>query len=208
MVRRNLMGLMIGALLLSAVSVAWAGVPDMSRSSATTAASVGASVYSLPNGGGHPVNNCFRLGGQRHNATITLTLLDVNSNPIFQYPWADLWLDTGDGALVYCPAGTSADRDTDVLGQTTWSRNLFAGSSGIGTVILVSGNTLTQAPLNINHNSPDINGSLLVNLSDVTLFAQDIFGGVYRYRSDFYWDGNLNLSDLVLMSQGTGAGCP
>lgn len=206
MVRRNLMGLMIGALLLS-TAVAWAGVPDMGNSSATTAASVAKSVYNLPNGGGHPLSNCFSLGGTRSSATITLTLRDVNMNPIFQYPWADMWLDTADGGLMYCPGGTAADRDTDILGQTVWANSLFAGCSGIGTVIVVSGNTLTQAALNIRHNSPDINCNLIVNLSDLSLYAQDKFAG-YAYRSDFYWDNTLNLSDLVLMAQGSGAVCP
>lgn len=206
MVRRNLMGLMIGALLLSTVT-AWAGVPDMNQSTAVTAAGVAKSVYNLPNGGGHPLSNCYSLGGARSNATITLTLRDVNMNPIFQYPWADLWLDTNDGGLTYCPGGTSADRDTDVAGQTVWANSLFAGCSGIGTVIIVSGNTLAQAPLNIRHNSPDVNCNLVVNLSDLSLYAQDVFAG-YNYRSDFYWDNILNLSDLVLMAQGSGAACP
>lgn len=207
MVRRNLMGLMIGALLIGTVSMVWAGVPDMGASQATTAAAVGASVYNLPNGGGTRINNCYRLGGTRIDATITLTLRDVNTNTIYQYPWADMWLDTADGGLAYCPGGTSADHDTDLAGQTTWTAALFAGCSGIGTVIVISGNTLTQAALNIRHNSPDINCNMVVNLSDLSLYAQDVFAG-YNYRSDFYWDNILNLSDLVLMAQGAGAACP
>lgn len=207
MVRRNLMGLMIGALLLS-TTVAWAGIPDLTKSAASTAAGVTASVYNLPNGGGHRVDNCYRSGGTRINATITLTLRDVNNVPIYQYPWADLWLDTADGGLAYCSGGTTADRDTDVNGQTVWTGTLFAGCSGIGTVIVVSGAVMTGTVLGVNHNSPDINCNLAVNLSDLSLYAQDVFGGVYKYRSDFYYDGNLNLSDLVLMAQGAGAVCP
>ncbi len=59
----------------------------------------------------------------------------------------------------------------------------------------------------ININSPDINGDLVVNLSDVVEFARDYFGDD-DYRSDFYWDGSVDLSDLVLMAQGIGASCP
>lgn len=55
-------------------------------------------------------------------------------------------------------------------------------------------------------NSPDINGDLRVDLGDVTLFAQDINLG-YDYRSDFDWDGRLNLGDLSVLAQGNGASC-
>lgn len=55
-------------------------------------------------------------------------------------------------------------------------------------------------------NSPDIDGDLQVNLGDVTLFAHDFNDG-YNYRSDFDWDGHLNLGDLVVLAQGNGASC-
>jgi hypothetical protein len=61
--------------------------------------------------------------------------------------------------------------------------------------------------LDIAINSPDINGDLQVNLSDVVAFTQDYFGA-YNYRSDFFWDGVLNLSDVARMAQGMGAICP
>ena len=48
-------------------------------------------------------------------------------------------------------------------------------------------------------NSPDLNGDLLVNLADLSLFAQDYFGP-YNYRSDLRWDGDLDLGDLVVFA--------
>ena len=53
-------------------------------------------------------------------------------------------------------------------------------------------------------NSPDLNGDLLVNLADVALFAQDIFGP-YNYRSDLRWDEGffgrrVNLSDVTVFA--------
>ncbi len=208
MVRRKLMGLLIGTMVIGLATFAWAGVPDMDHSSAAMAGGVQVSVYNLPNGGGHPLNDCFLLGGTKTDATITLTLFDVFDTPIYQYPNTDMWLESGDGNMAFCPGGTTADGDTDAAGQTTWSNPLFAGCSGIGTVVVVSGNTLNQAPLLMNHNSPDINCDLNVNLSDVVLYAQDVTAGTNPYRSDFFWSGVLNLSDFVLLAQGSAAHCP
>jgi hypothetical protein len=39
------------------------------------------------------------------------------------------------------------------------------------------------------------------------MFTMDYEGG-YAWRSDFHWDGTLNLSDVVLLSTSLGAGCP
>ena len=46
-----------------------------------------------------------------------------------------------------------------------------------------------------------------MNLADVVLFARDYFGA-YRYRSDFQWDGVLDLVDIVMMARGLESSCP
>jgi hypothetical protein len=56
-------------------------------------------------------------------------------------------------------------------------------------------------------NSPDLNGDLAVNLTDVSHFVGSFFG-TYDYASDFQWDGVINLSDIVLLAQGLGSECP
>ena len=56
-------------------------------------------------------------------------------------------------------------------------------------------------------NSPDIDGNLIVNLGDLGLFADNFFGE-YDFRSDFYWDGVLNLSDVGRMATTFGEVCP
>ncbi len=61
--------------------------------------------------------------------------------------------------------------------------------------------------LSIQFNSPDINGDGLVDLADVSLFAQDFYSGTASYRSDFVWDGVLSLSDVGAFAQNLGAGC-
>jgi len=61
--------------------------------------------------------------------------------------------------------------------------------------------------LDIQVNSPDINGDLRVNLTDVVLFTM-LYHGPYDYAGDFYYDGVLNLSDIVMMARGQGKTCP
>ncbi len=40
------------------------------------------------------------------------------------------------------------------------------------------------------------------------LFAQDFLAGSGAFRSDFFWDGQINLADLGLLAQHMGASCP
>lgn len=55
-------------------------------------------------------------------------------------------------------------------------------------------------------NSPDIDGNLVVNLQDVVLFSSDM-SGTYNFRSDFNFDGIINLSDLAFLAGGMGTTC-
>ena len=55
-------------------------------------------------------------------------------------------------------------------------------------------------------NSPDINGDLVVNGSDGGFFNADLFGD-YNYRSDFNFDGVVNLSDAGVMTGAIGTSC-
>lgn len=150
------------------------------------------------------------------NATITLTLIDAGSNPVSGYPPEDIWLDIlnpSPGTWIPCPAGTIADGPTNELGQTTFSNSLRAGGPGSGARIMIGTWPTPEFPIEFpggdlfHFNSPDINGDLAVNLTDIAIFAGDFFG-VYNYRSDYFWDGILNLSDIALIAQGYGAHCP
>ncbi|MFH1843139.1 MAG: hypothetical protein ABIF77_08005 [bacterium] len=200
------MGLLVcGTLLIASAAVA--GIPDQDCSSAVTAAAQQVSVYSCPQGDGNPINGCMAYPGVTNvDATITANLCDINGDPVFLYPASDIWLESATKGFTYCAGGTNADADTDINGDTTFSNTLFAGFSGSGAVVVVNG-TVINAPLDILFNSPDIDGSLVVNLTDVILFAQDYYGA-YNYRSDFYWDGNLNLSDIVILAVHNTHVCP
>ncbi len=207
MVRRKLMGLLVCSLVVSLASVAWAGIPDLDNSSATTVATTQVSVYSLPNAAGDGLNDVFIFGGAKTDATVTVTLIDQAMTPVFNYPFEDIWIDADTGNFTFCPGGTVADASTDQNGQTTFSGSMFAGGCGSGLVVVINGDSLNQAPLNFMFNSPDMNADLIVNLTDVVLFSQ-VFYGPYDYCADFFWDGVINLSDIVLLAQGMGTACP
>jgi len=72
---------------------------------------------------------------------------------------------------------------------------------------MVSGDALTQPGLDIQHNSADISGDGVANITDIALFTQVLFGA-YSYSCDFVYDGIINISDVALMTQGNGAECP
>jgi hypothetical protein len=193
------------ALGLSSVSQAL--IPNLDLSTAATAATEQVSLLSTPDGSGDPLTNAYTLGGGRMDATVTLTLVDDASTPIFNYPFEDLWLETNAPEIALCPGGSLADANTDVNGQTTFTGSLQAGGWGEGLKVIVDGDPLSQNPLNIKCNSPDMNLDLVVNLTDIVLFAQAYFGG-YDYPADYYWDEVINLSDIVLLAQGSGDACP
>jgi hypothetical protein len=193
-------------------SLAGAQVPDPEFSLASAAITEPVSIYSLPDGTGWGLDEAMLMGGNRTDATIILTLLDGQGNPIFNYPAENSWLDLG-GNGNPCQTGSIADGNTDALGQTTFSGPLLAGGSGAGATVMVGTWPEPEYPVLFpqgdlfRFNSPDINGDHVVNLADVALFSADFFGN-YNYRSDFFWDGVISLSDVALMAQGMGSFCP
>jgi hypothetical protein len=202
---------LLGILVVSLASLAWAGVPDLVESTAAIAPeAVGASMFNTPNANGSPFTAAFG-GGGFVDATITLTLIDTEGLEIFLYPFEDLWLESSGGGLAFCSGGTVADASTDELGQTTWTNPLAAGgySPGETTVIMVAGAPLTTQ-LDITYNSADINGDLVVNLPDIVAFTQ-LLGGDYnthpKYAGDFNNDDQINLPDIVRMTGGIGTSC-
>jgi len=199
---------LLGALVLSVASLAWADVPDLNNSTATidpTAAN--ASIFVLPNGAGTGFDEAFGAGGAEVDATITLMLVDTQGDPIFGYPFEDLWLETSGFSLAYCEGGSAADGSTDINGEATWSNPLAAGGNTLGetTQVYVAGAPLAGAGVPLTFNSADMNGDLLVNLSDIASFTPML--NSYSYSGDFNNDGVINLSDIARFTQGYGTGC-
>ena len=191
------------------------------------------SVFNTPDGTGYPMTQARARDtapGSWVDATITLTILDGESNPIYAYPYEDLWLVNtpavapsalGDPAgLVACPNGALADASTDINGQTTFSGPFLAGghvtysdngddSDDDRTYVMISGEVANQS-VPLLFNSADIDGDGFWTSSvDVILFSQryPVSAG-YSYSVDFFFDGANTLSDLVLFSAARNVQCP
>jgi len=163
----------------------------------------------MPDGSGRPLSEARVPWGGVVDATITAEILDVTAYPVADFPAEDMWLISVDGGLVTCPGGAIADGPTDALGIATFSNPLLAGGwSTELTQLVVNGSVVaSRAGLDLVFNSPDLNGDLEVNLSDVQLFAADFYG-TYHHRSDLSFDGTVNLSDIVPLATSMGAVCP
>ena len=174
------------------------------------------SLLSAPDGSGLPLTQAFDSTGQPVDGTITMTLYDDYppwGNPVAYFPAEDIWLADMTGSLTNCPAGTIPDGDTDANGTTTWTRALYAGghiepAGGNQLVIMVMGGNIEGGDLpDFRLNSADLNGDLVVNLTDVWHFTMGYFGP-YAYTTDLHWDGAVNLSDLAELARAVGTECP
>ncbi len=131
------------------------------------------------------------------------------------FPREDLWLEVPGTSA--CLGGTIADGNTDEEGWFTFSASpAMGGANDPGDVesypyVMVNGSVLADENgllirPSIVFNSPDLNADLFVNLTDVPIFAGD-YWGQYNFRSDFNWDGRVNLSDLPWLAAGYDSGC-
>jgi len=189
-------------------------------STATTAAPALASVFTAPNGSGNAINNCMTLGVSNVDATITLTVLDIYGTPVVAYPREDMWLETSLLGLLPCTDGTIADADTDVSGQTTFSAAVYAGGGSAyvpptvseTTIVVIDGTPLAQPGLEILFNSGDLSMDRIIGVQDTALFkplyVDATTNGTYYYEIDYYFDGAVTLSDLVLFAGTMNTTCP
>jgi hypothetical protein len=235
MLRKNIVGLLICIAAIGATTLGFAGIPDLDLSScAMLNATPGAtlSVYNVPDGSGYSTLEARRYVGPagtsaQDDATITVTLLDSGSNPVFAYPFEDMWIecpplpaDLTSPGLLACPNGTTADASTDINGQTTFSGPFFAGgygtysNNGVAddgvTYVMISGLPLTNGAMPLVFNSSDINGDgVWDTITDVLLFSQryPVSGG-YHYSVDYYFDELNAIGDLVLFSAARNVTCP
>jgi hypothetical protein len=163
----------------------------------------------IPDGGGAPFDRACLPSGASEDATITLFLKDASDGPVVNYPREDIWFASQDGGLASCQGGTSPDANTDANGMTRWLNPLRGGGhSQALTEILVNGSSLeSTVGVRLGFNSPDIDGDLVVDLTDVQMFAYDFYTG-FDFRCDFHRDGIINLSDLAELASALGVACP
>lgn len=165
------------------------------------------SVMMVPDGSGEALAEARRPDGSQVNGQVVVWLLDGVGQGDEGMPPAEIWVDAPDGLVAFCTDGNIAGQATDSEGFTYFSAPLYGGGWSQGGLVVEVCNTplsMTELPLWIN--SPDIDGDLEVNLSDVQLFAEDFYG-VYAYRSDLAYDGVINLSDLSRLAEHLEADC-
>ncbi|MEZ4388938.1 MAG: hypothetical protein R3D98_15440 [Candidatus Krumholzibacteriia bacterium] len=178
------------------------------------------SMFLKPDGSGTPLSSCFGGGGLVVPASVQVTLIDASGLPVAGYSERNIRLAYAGTNLGWCPdsfypppvhAPNCADGPTDPAGQTTFTMAYHGGGwhqAPMQIWVLEAGGNWAPIPnlLPINVNSPDYNGDLIINLSDIAIFAQDI--GSFAYRSDFNWDGTINLSDIAMFAGVIGTSCP
>lgn len=187
----------VGSMLLGLSGLAVAGVPDDTASTATAAAGT---ILITPAGTGTTLASV--------GSTVTVTVSD-GVNPIAGYPFQDVYLDDFvAGEISLCQGGSVADANTNASGVTTISGAIAGGGfTQNGMQVYLAGTPLAGPALPISAVSCDINGDLKVDLADIGDFAVD-FNGAYNFRSDFVFDGLINLADIGELAIHNGEVCP
>ncbi len=200
MINKRLLSLVAaGILVLGLSSLAMAGIPDPGNSTASS----GSGCLNIT-----PAGNGSSLGAA--GLTVTVTVIDGNTDPIPGYPFQDIWLDDdGSGDIALCQGGSVADANTNAAGVTTISGPIAGGGwTQGGMQVYLAGVSLSGPALLIDVNSQDINGDITVNLADLGDFAGDFSNGSFDFRSDFTCDGTENLADVGGFASANGESCP
>jgi hypothetical protein len=201
----RLLSLAIAAcVVLGLVSLAAAGIPSAGNSTASLASAGQKTMYICPRGDGETFGSV--------GATINVTVRDGNGNPIANFPFEDIWVESVTAlAIKFCQGGISADLNTDINGNTVISAGGVAGGGCTqgGIRVVVGGSALTSAPgnnLNVRINSPDIVNNRIVGLDDVGPFSAYL-NGAYNFCGDYFDDGLINLADVGIFSTHLGHQC-
>ena len=165
-----------------------------------SASAAPAQILIVPDGSGPSLES--------QGATIHVLINECPGVPSEGIPAADIWLEpAGIGATAFCEGSGIADGPTDVNGTTTFTGALAGGGWSTEGIQVYVGENAFWVPLPISVVSPDINGDLSVDLADIGDFAEDFVSG-YAARSDFNFDGRLDLNDIGTMAIHVGASCP
>lgn len=189
MMKRLLSLTVAGIFILGLASVAMAGIPDETLSTATSNAGT---LLIVPSGIGPTLLDA--------GTVISVHVVDANGDDIVGYPFQDIWVDdAGDGSISLCNGGSAADGNTNATGDATISGGIAGGGyTQAGLRVYLAGVAITGSlALSIDLNSCDIDGNLVVGLNDLGEFAQNFSGGLgYGFRADFIPDGVINLADV------------
>ena len=197
-------------IMLAGTASAYIWDPELSRCW-TDVTAPGGSLLVCPCGDGHTLAQMYNPLGGVVDGTIHVELLNLYADPMVNYPAEDIWLTSTGGNFAFVEPGTIADHATDMAGHTEFVEPLAAGGHRAGSdgplVVYVAGTAMLTPISLVTINSPDINGDLRVDLTDVTLFATDYVDG-YANQSDLVRDGVVNLADLSAFATHIGHNCP
>jgi hypothetical protein len=203
----------IAAALLSwqimpaSVDTANSGIVDPCSSTAFTAcpAPAGGCLYVCPQGDGPTL--------AQTGCVISVCAKDQTGTPIAGIPAADFWVEGCTGAMVLCggSGSSNADSASSTNGCTTMSGAVAAGGCDIGLIVVIQGVIVkdqatactTDKCLPIAIRSPDINGDLIVDIIDLSLFAVGYTSPPKPYDPclDFNCDGLVDIIDFSIFAQ-------
>jgi hypothetical protein len=166
-------------------------------------------VWVSPAGTGPALSEAFGPDGGTVDATIHVELLNDIGDPIVGYPAEDMYLDTWTlPDLSSCSSLNIADGPTDADGRTTFSQPLLAGGQCLAPdqiVVAIAGSPY-PADLPLTITSPDLDGDLMVNLTDVSMMVQAL--GDDDAPADFDQDGAVDLTDIAIFVSVIAEHCP
>ena len=181
--------------LLVLISILALSSPAFADSSVVTRAYDEVSIMICPGCDNEECNagwlyNAQLFGGEYVDATIEFYTDDYPLN-------SEMWVMSPN--ITFCPGENDAD-DVPVNGHREITRLRGGGVSTFPSLEgFIAGNLVPPTPIpHIRINSPDLTGDGSVTLHDVQLFAQYYFGP-YNYGIDYYWDGVINLLDVVVL---------
>jgi len=189
------------------------GVPFVDTITVATTEEV--SLFILPDAAGSPLAFAQTFGGIATDARLTVRVVGADGAPIPYFPLGDLWLDSETTTQYSCvPRGFVGDGNSNSNGEVAFANPLAGGGWSEGPIWLyiygakaLDLKLVEVPPVAIRFNSADLNADGVVDLTDVSLFASDFYGP-YIYRSDFHWDGAVNLSDVTKLATSLGSSCP
>lgn len=198
---------LVVAMLLAGAAAGQTGIPDLTHCSWYHGLTAEAGACVCPAGDGDPLA-ALRTPDGLVDGTITVVLLDMLDRPIANFPAEDIWLETP--GMDFCIPPLTADGPTDAAGVTTFTASPnFLGIQSDPLAVLVNGDVLPDADGHLFRlASVDLDGNGAVGLSDVIRFANRYRVNDYHPSVDFYHDGRLDLSDVIVLAAHMGHQCP
>ncbi len=198
---RNLVTLI---LVLLVPAVVFGEVPDINNCDISTRATEDVSVMICPacDGMAFSVAKTFGDVFVPMDATIEVYIRNNAGQALEGIAAENIWLE--ESGINFCPDGNIADSDTDATGYTEFAMPPCGGGCSDNLTLggyLAPGTPFNENPLpHIMFNSPDTNGDLVVNLIDLSVFAEAYFLPA-TYCFDFYWDDVMDLRDLSIFAE-------